>query len=383
MHLAYVCEDRGIPVDGTKGSSIHVRSLVTALAGLGCEVTLLSPRLGVADWMFPLGIEGVRLNPEPSGVPEDIGAVLTRVHERRPIDGVYERLSLSAPGSSRWCRSKGIPHGIEVNAPLAREAMTYRHLTNAGEAQQIELEILRAADQLFPVSPTLARWLRGLGCDPSKIDWVPNAVSPEWMSAPPAPDATSPAPAPYHVGFVGSLRPWHGIQHLMNAFERLEPGQFRLTIVGDGPLGDWLRKRVREWTGPGLPIEWTGAVPAAHVPSLIDGMDCCVAPYAGVDSFYFSPIKIFEYGARGKPVVAPNLSALTEQFPDGSLVLYDYDSDAALASAIASLAASPDRGASSGSRLRRHVEERTWSHNARTVLRAFSRLCDVAEFHAR
>ena len=46
MKIVYVSADRGIPVFGNKGASVHIRELVNALAAVGHEVTLLSASRG-------------------------------------------------------------------------------------------------------------------------------------------------------------------------------------------------------------------------------------------------------------------------------------------------------------------------------------------------
>ena len=46
MNIAYVCVDRGIPLLGTKGASVHVRAITTALAARGHQVHVCCARLG-------------------------------------------------------------------------------------------------------------------------------------------------------------------------------------------------------------------------------------------------------------------------------------------------------------------------------------------------
>ncbi len=46
-------------------------------------------------------------------------------------------------------------------------------------------------------------------------------------------------------------------------------------------------------------------------------MDITVAPYTAQDGFYFSPLKVVESLAAGRPVVAPRLGQLTDLLQDG------------------------------------------------------------------
>ena len=104
--IAYICEDRGIPIDGLKGSAIHARSMIRALAECGAEVVVFSPRIGRADWAAPWPVQLVNLpesqssgdSPSPVAAPPDqtpIESILQDCHLQSPFDAVYERLSLS------------------------------------------------------------------------------------------------------------------------------------------------------------------------------------------------------------------------------------------------------------------------------------------------
>jgi glycosyltransferase involved in cell wall biosynthesis len=61
----------------------------------------------------------------------------------------------------------------------------------------------------------------------------------------------------------------------------------------------------------------TGRVPHADIPAYLAAMDVTVAPYTAQDGFYFSPLKVVESLAAGRPVVAPRLGQLTDLLQDG------------------------------------------------------------------
>lgn len=55
MNIAYVCADRGVPVFGHKGCSIHVQEVLRALRRQGHQVTLFAARLGARPrWIWPI-----------------------------------------------------------------------------------------------------------------------------------------------------------------------------------------------------------------------------------------------------------------------------------------------------------------------------------------
>ena len=67
MRILYACDDFGIKPGGVKGASIHVRSILRALAGFGHEMHWLSPYMNVGA-TFPAAPAGPRENVLPPGV---------------------------------------------------------------------------------------------------------------------------------------------------------------------------------------------------------------------------------------------------------------------------------------------------------------------------
>jgi glycosyltransferase involved in cell wall biosynthesis len=122
----------------------------------------------------------------------------------------------------------------------------------------------------------------------------------------------------FTVGFVGTLKAWHGLAVLVDAFSAFHARHTssRLLIVGDGPErerveGDIVNRGLRDFA------LFTGAVPPAEVPGLLASMDVAVAPYPALTDFYFSPLKVYEYMAAGRPVIASRIGQLKKLIQPG------------------------------------------------------------------
>jgi glycosyltransferase involved in cell wall biosynthesis len=118
------------------------------------------------------------------------------------------------------------------------------------------------------------------------------------------------------LGFVGSLKPWHGIDILLEAFLQLSyiSSNYRLLLVGDGPLRPEVESFCRSHNISPL-VTIAGSVDAARVPEYLARIDVGLAPYPPLPSFYFSPLKIWEYAAAGVPIVASASGDLPRLFP--------------------------------------------------------------------
>ena len=104
------------------------------------------------------------------------------------------------------------------------------------------------------------------------------------------------------VGWVGVIREWHGLDLLLDALAQLP--QARVLIVGDGPARAALQARA-ESLGMADRFVVTGRIPHTDVPSHIAAMD--IAVVASDRTGVASPMKLLEYMAMARAVVAPAL----------------------------------------------------------------------------
>ncbi|MEJ7782122.1 MAG: glycosyltransferase family 4 protein [Solirubrobacteraceae bacterium] len=369
--VAYLCADAGIPVCGSKGASVHVQAVVGTLARRGLEVELLTtrPEGERPESLRDVGLRG--LPPAPKGEPaarERLAQANDAVNAARltalgPLDLVYERYSLWSAAPLEAAHAAGVPTVLEVNAPLVDEQAEHRSLVHRHEAERSTARALAAADVIVAVSDGIAAWLDGCPEAEGRVHVISNGVDPRRFP-PPARELRARRPGePFTVGFVGTLKPWHGLDTLVAAFVALRERhpEARLRIVGDGPQRQAVRDALAA-AGALEAAELVGAVTPAEVPGHLAAMDVAVAPYPDLRPFYFSPLKMVESMAAGLAVVASRVGALDDLVAHGATGLLCPPGDpVALAGALAELAGDPARCARMGAAGRSRVlAEHTW-----------------------
>lgn len=353
MRVAYVCADPGVPVFGRKGASVHVQAVVRVLASRGAEVHLVGARVGGA---VPEGLQRVRLHRLPAVTGDDPAtrersaaasdAAVARVLDALGhVDLVYERYSLWGRTAMPWAAAHGVPGVLEVNAPLVDEQARHRVLVDAGAAESAATAAIGSASAVVCVTEAVAAWARLRTSTPQWVHCVANGVDTRRIRPVPGPvtgcDATT-----FTIGFVGTLKPWHGVETLIDALALLAPDPaYRLLLVGDGPQAAALAGRAARLSVADR-VEATGSVDPARMPEMLRRMDVATAPYPAIDGFYFSPLKVYEYLAAGVPVVASRVGTLPELLRDGELGELVRPGDAAeLARAVEALRRDPARRA--------------------------------------
>ncbi len=325
MRVAYICADAGVPVFGRKGSSIHVQEVVRALRARGAEVELFTAR---TDGEPPSDLADLRVHslpaPPKGGLAERERAAFAANNELRQalrragkFDFIYERYSLWSYAGMEHARAMGTPGLLEVNAPLIEEQRKHRGLADERLAGQVVETVFGSATALIAVSEGVAAYLRRFPSANDRTHVIPNGVNPSRFPRGLKPALPS-SPASFTVGFVGTLKPWHGLSDLVEAFALLheKDGNARLLIVGDGPERERLEADLTARSLLNATV-LTGAVSHELIPGLLASMNVAVAPYPDDPDFYFSPLKMYEYMAAALPVVASRVGQLAELIEDG------------------------------------------------------------------
>ncbi|GAB2948220.1 glycosyltransferase family 4 protein [Streptomyces pseudoechinosporeus] len=342
----YVVTAPGVPPFGAKGCSVHVQEVLRELRRRYRTVHLITTRPGGTA---PHGLADVVVHevPRPGGADlaareaaqrraDDVAAtILTRLCREHRVDVVYQRYTLWSAATLEAARRAGVPSVLEINAPLPAEQAEYRGLHDAAAALRWTLRALDAADAPFAVTGAVARWAEQLDPRGRAIPVIGNGVDVTRFT--PGPRRRTAEPV---VAFVGTFKPWHGLDLLVDAVAaaRAAGPAMRLLLIGDGPELAATRARARD---ADVPVVATGHLAHAEVPDLLRGADLAAAPYPEGDH-YFSPLKVAEYLAAGLPTVASSIADLPCLVADGTEALLVPPGDvAATSGALARLATDP------------------------------------------
>lgn len=365
--------------DGAEG--IHIREIVKAFRKIGHEVQVVGPA-GEMDGQNP-GILGKMKLIIPSFIFEvleiayNLYGFVTLYKAARSFkpDFIYDRYITFNGASILAGKYFGIPVFEEVNAPLALERSTQpdEKLNFKKIAYWIEKWVCSNATKSIVVSTPLAEYLQTQKVPLNKLLIMPNGVDKENFTPQPKSSRLlkeiGVREGDVIVGFSGILRPWHGLDLLIEAIAdatRKSQNIF-LLIVGDGPIRGEVEKKIRE-VGLKDSYNITGLLKHEDVPSYVNLFDIAVSPKA---TFYASPMKLIEYMALGKAVVVPDgKNFLDIVDPDTNGMVFKENDVNSLQQVICRLCQDESLRDQLGKNARLKVESRlNWEWNAREVCR--------------
>lgn len=360
------------------GQSVHVDDMIAALRGLGHEVAIAAPAMtGGADGEAPRWIAWLkRALPRVLYEALELGynlpafVRLYRAYRAFAPDIIYERYNLNLLAGAALAKLTGTPLLLEVNAPLAQERADHSGgLWLHPLAWRIENALWRRADRVLPVSGALGSLLREAGVDPARMAVIPNAIDPAAFDGI-DPDTAKRAlglAGKLVLGFAGFMREWHGLDGVIEALAQPDvPRALHFLLLGDGPARAAMERRVTE-LGIADRVTFAGIVSRAELGRHVAAFDIALQPRAVA---YASPLKLFDYMAAGKAIVAPDQPNIRELLePEKSALLFDPQHKTAMLDAILRLARDAGLRRRLGAAARRQIDERgfTWRENARRV----------------
>ncbi len=359
------------------GQSVHVDDMIAALRGLGHEVAIAAPAVPEGQGAEPPRWIAWLKRASPLALYEvmELGYNLpafVRLYrawrEFRP-DVIYERYNLNLLAGVWLARLTRTPLLLEVNAPLAEERARFGGLGLGWLAREIEASIWERADRVLPVSEVLGTYCTKSGVRRGRIAVIPNAIDPDCYDGIDSEAAKRALGLSGRIvlGFSGFMREWHGLDSVVEALAQPDlPPNVHVLLLGDGPARAAMEQRAAA-LGVGDRLTFTGIVPREELGRHVAAFDIALQPKAVA---YASPLKLFDYMAAGKAIVAPNQANIRELVShEKSALLFDPQQKNAMLEAILRLAQDTALRRRLGAGARRQIDERgfTWRDNARRV----------------
>lgn len=374
---------------------IHIREIISSLRRAGhevLEVALVPTDAPVAvpgddgpsllsrlkQHMPDIGREIVELGYNLVGISKLLSAA-----RRFKPDFIYERYALfnfSGVLVGRWL---GVPLILEVNSPLAQEQADLGQQSLGGLARWSERWICNHASAVITVSTPLHDLLVASGVDRDLISVMSNGVDTERFHG--RREAGDAVRSKYGldgqrvVGFVGWIREWHGMEDLVRGMAHWPDNlsDVHLLIIGDGPAREAIESAAVA-SGVADRVHISGAVPHAQIVEYLAAIDVALQPAA---TSYASPMKLFEYLAMAKPVVAVDQQNTREILEEGRNALFFPPGDrVAFVSAVQEIFSDQQRLEQMSAQARRAIFERgfLWEVNAKRVVE-IARRCVAAD----
>jgi glycosyltransferase involved in cell wall biosynthesis len=361
--------------------AIHIRAMIRAFRHLGHEVEVValveSDRDDAARSKRLWRIETGRL---PTWIYETLSLAynlhgyrrLARALRREGADLIYERYALNAFCGALASRRFGVPLLLEVNAPWEHQPPASGQVRFRRLARRLERWICSNSTHVIAVSAALKRVLVERGVPERRVSVVHNAIDPVAFH----PDVSGKEVRERYglnghvvAGFVGWLRDWHGLEDLIDAIcaSDLPARGLRLMIVGTGPAFAAVRGRVRR-LGLEPQVILTGPVAHRDVPAHVAALDIALQPRA---TAYACPMKLVEYMALARCIVAPDQPNIRELVSDGaSARLFAPGDHQGMVGLISELMSAPEVRATLGRNAYQTVIERDliWRANAARAL---------------
>jgi len=321
-------------VRGTGAEGVHIAGIVNGFRSLGHKVMLVSPtnvdptKSRSLARPFGKNDKGITkiLHKMADTLPQPFFELMeiayntvgvARLHKvikkYGKVDIIYERYAFFNFAGALVSKMKRIPLIIEVNELSGLKRVRGQYFVRL--CSFIERRILRQARLVVVVSEFLNKEVHErIHPAETRVLTVPNGVPEEWKKRNVSAEAASSLRNKYDfnnkkvICFVGGLVEWHNFGLLLQAFKRVITDGYDcvLMFVGEGPMREYILDKARE-LGIDSNILLVGNVPHEEIPVYLASADILVIPETNE---FRSPIKLFEYMAAGKPVVAPKKAGI-------------------------------------------------------------------------
>jgi glycosyltransferase involved in cell wall biosynthesis len=298
-------------------------------------------------------------------VPFSLSALLHARRRRADFDLLYTRVPLLTLLAAR----SGLPVALEAHRLLPEDGPVSRWLEHALRRQSVG----PAFRGLIAISAVLGAWYQDRGFAPGKCLVAHDGVDLERFD-PPQDRARARAHVGWPddrpiVGYCGHLYRGRGTEELLACAARLPHLRFMFVGGVDPELGAYRQAAERSRLDN---VRFTGFVPNSQLAPYLFAADVLAMPYTRqtASAQYMSPMKMFEYMAAGRPIVASRFPSVGEVLQDRvNAILVEPEDVKELAAALDdATGAGAGAAALLGQRARRDVQACTWVRRAERIL---------------
>lgn len=370
------------------GQAVHIDELISAFRRLGHEVIVVSPALSAQQ---EFGAESRTVAVLKQRLPRAAFELLeiayslvayrrlARAYREHRPDVLYERFNLFLLAGMWLRRRHRMPFFLEVNAPLYDERRDFGGLALERLAHWCQKAAWRGADMVLPVTNVLAEYVRRDGVPADRIAVIQNGINTDAFLGKVDSEAAKAGfglKGRLVLGFAGFIREWHGLESVVELLAETDPGlNLSLLIVGDGPGLEQLARKA-ERLGVADRVVLAGLVDRGSIPRAVSAFDIALQPAV---TAYASPLKLFEYMALARAIIAPRQSNIEETLTDGlDALLFEPNDQADLRACVERLCRDATLRERLGAAARRTIIDRnfTWDANAQRIATLFAGALD-------
>ena len=391
MKLLYLANNR---IPSEKANSLQIMQSCAAFARQGAEVSLVVPhRLqpkvmrGVGDPFAYYGIEK-RFSIERLPCIDFLETAPSRL---QPAAFALQAASFAAMAGihllskrGRLCYTRDPLSAVLLSAAPSsvRMSSVYEAHTfpRQGPKRSLHLRATGRLGGVVCITHGLAGEYAAGGIDPKRIMVAADAVDlARFSNLPSRSEARRETGLPQAarvICYAGHLYGWKGVRTLALASRHLPEG-YLICIVGgtEEDLTGFRRFLQEERLDRVLA---TGHVTPDRVPAYLAAADVLALPNSArseTSARFTSPMKLFEYMAAGRPIVASRLPSLQEVLRDGeNAVLVEPDDPIALAKGLVAVAEDEEMAGRLARTAQAEVQGRTWDARAGEILFFLDRL---------
>lgn len=371
MHILYVASST---IPSRTANSIHVMKMCQAFCQLGHQVELCVPRYDNPSVPEPTGEiwehYGIRgefpirwLSTTARYRGYDFAARAVRYAHRVRAELVYTRTLSAAVIAAMW----GIPTIYEIHEPprTAFNRLSYRLLMQGRGLRRLVVITQALKDLLAAKTAGKDVLVLPDGVDLERFEDMPAAaVSRQRLGL---------SDAPLTLGYAGHLYAGRGIELILELARRFPQFQFLIAGGNDQDI-DRYRQQTRDDRIAN--VLFLGFIPNAKLPQYLAACEVLLMPYqrnvaasGGQDTMtWASPLKMFEYMATGRLIIASDLPVLREILSPANCVLCPPDCVDAWQQAIERAAALPEWREAIGAQARQDVTQYSWTRRAQRAL---------------